>query len=198
MDFWLGLGAGILLTILVAGVGLFVILRDNTPLPNLHFPSSPASPSVTVLLIEPLLNQQLRQVLASETLELQEETQQATRSRIPFKIKLNDAVLDVKPGCRAHFIAQMTVSAWNLNFNLRPVTEFYFSQQEGRVKISVSKVQVRGFTVPHSLIESFVDEVVASSEVKLNHSLEQLQRDTRVELTDIETTEDLMILKFSS
>jgi hypothetical protein len=198
MDFWLGLGAGILLTVLVAAVGLFFFLRDTTPLPNLDTASVSVSPSVTVLLIEPLLNQQLQQVLASEALELQEETQQATHSRVPFKIKLNDAVLDVKPGCRAQFIAQMTFSAWNFNFNLRPVTEFYFSQQGGRVKINVTKVRVRGFTVPHALIDSFVDEVVASSELKLNHSLEHLQRETRVELAAIETTDDLMILKFSS
>ena len=133
---------------------------------------------------------------ASETLELQEETQQATRERVPFRIKLNEAMLDVKPGWRAKFVAQMTFSAWNINMNIRPITDLYFSLREGRIGIVVRKVQLRGFTVPRALIDNFVNEVVLTSEARLNHTLEQLERETNVELIDVETTDDLMILKF--
>jgi len=196
MDFLLGLGVGILVTVIVASLGAFFFLRDTTPLPIIDIPPSPEQPSVTVMLIETLLNQQMRQVLANETLELQVETQQATRERVPFKIKLNEAMLDVKPGRRAKFVAQMTFSAWNLNLNIRPITDLYFSLTEGRIGIVVRKVQLRGFTVPRTLIDNFVNEVVVTSEARLNHSLEQLERETNVELMDIETTDDLMILKF--
>lgn len=198
MDFLLGLGVGILVTVLILAVGAFLILRDTTPLPIVELPPSLAQPAVTVLLIEPLLNQQLRQVLANETLELQEETQQVTHERVPLKIKLNAAMLDVHPGRRAQFIAQMTISAWNLNLKIRPSTDLYFSLKDGRIGIIVNRVHLHGFTVPRVWIDRFVSEFVATSEARLNYSLEQLERETSVELADIETTDDLMILKFRS
>lgn len=193
MDFIFGLSVGLVIAI---GIAVYFFLRDTSPLSIPVTNPSITNPAVTVWMIESFLNQQLRDALASETTELQNETVQATHARIPFKLKLNDAALDVQPERRAQLTAQLTASAWNFKINLRPVTEFYFVPQDGRVKIIVMRVHVQGFTLPRALMEIFVNEVVIAAEAKLNHSLAQLQRDTNVMLSEIETTEDLLVLKF--
>lgn len=196
-DFFIGLAAGILIAVIAVAFAAYFFLRDSSPplIPSL--PAASDSPAVSVMMLESFLNQQLREALASEALELQDQSNQAAQPRAPFRIKLNDAALDVKPNRSAHFTAQLAASAWNLQVQVRPVTEFYFVPQDGRVKILVTRVQVRGFTVPHALIDKFVSEVVMAAEAKLNHSLAQLQHDTKVTLNEIESTEDLLILKFS-
>ena len=79
---------------------------------------------------------------------------------------------------------------------VRPIADLLFGLQDGRVRIAVTGVQIAGFTVPRVLIDGFVNQVAATAEAKLNHSLSQLQQDTRVQLSAIETTEELLILKF--
>lgn len=202
MDFWIGLGVGIaatfVATLVVGALVLYFLLRDpSTVVPQIEPAPEITAPAVTVLMVEPFLNQQLRAALEIEAKELQQETIQVTHARVPFGIKLNQAALQVHAARRADFTAQMSVSAWGLKINVRPTTEFFFVPQAGRVKILVTRVQIQGFTVPRKLIENFIDEVVELAQARLNHSLVQLQQDTGVELADIETTEDLMILKFN-
>jgi hypothetical protein len=197
MDFWLGLAAGIIATLLLGVLAVYFFVRDSSP-PLVHESTPPdGRTAVTVMMIESFLNQQMRDALGSETVELEHEAERATQARVPLKIKLREAALDIQDGRRAEFAAQLTASAWGLNLDLRPVTELQFVPQEGRVKIVVRRVRVRGLTVPRSLIDSFVNEVVETAEAKLNHSLAELQRDTNVTLTDIESTDDLLILKFA-
>jgi hypothetical protein len=196
LDFWYGLGAGIIGAVVIGAIALFLFLRDTNPVSVPAPVSSKVPASVTVMMVESFLNAQLRDALMSEAVELEDETIRATQARVPLKIKLNDAALDIQPGRTAEFTSQMTASAWGLNLELRPVTEFHFVPQKGRVKIVVTRVRVRGFTVPRTLIDHFVNEVVETAEEKLNHSLTQLEHDTNVTLADIETTDELLILKF--
>lgn len=188
----MGVGAAIL----IGSIALYFFLRDTTPISIPESSPGAANPAVTVLLIESFLNQQLRDALANANASSQNVTAAPTNAS-PFNIKLNDAALDVQPERRAQLTAQLTASAWNFKINLRPITEFYFVPQDGRVKIIVTKVMVQGFTIPRALIDNLVNEIVATAQAKLNHSLAQLQRDTNVTLSEIETTQDLLILKFN-
>ena len=193
MDFLLGILLGIALTLVVIGVGMWVLLRRSTSAPLPEMPSFEGEPAVMVMMVEPFLNQQLREALSAET-----NAEFSNPDAPPFKMQLNDATLDVQTGGRAKFYAQLTFSAWQLQLQVRPVVEMVFGLQNGRVKIGVNTVQVAGFNVPRALIDRFANQVVAASEAKLNHSLLQLQQDTGVQLAQIETTEDLLILKFAA
>ncbi len=197
MDFFIGLGVGILVTLIAGAGALYFFLRDNTsPLPQ-PLPAKNAQPVVTVMLVESFLNQQLRDALANQN-RAEPVSASAPAPRTPFRIQLHNAALDVQPERRARFVAQITAHAWNLNVTLNPVAELEFLAQAGRVKILVGRVQVHGVTVPRALIDTFLNQVVATAEEKMNHSLAQLREDTRVELAELESTDDLMILKFAS
>ena len=193
MEFTIGVLVGAVLTLLILVVSFWLLLRRsaNAPLPPM--PTFPGEPSVMVMMIEPFLNHQLREALAAEAVLETAELEQKT-SRL--KIKLNDATLDVQTGQRARFYAQLTLTAWSFPVQLRPIADMAFGLQDGRVKITVTGVQLGGFNVPRALVDRFVTQVVETSEAKLNHSLMQLQQDTGVQLAAIETTEDLFILKF--
>lgn len=209
MEFTLGVLAGIVLTLLVLGVGFLVLLHRSAKEPLPPMPDFEGEPAVMVMMIEPFLNHQLGEALAAETaLELQgfsnafdaigrrgENPAGSKTSR--FKIRLNDATLDVQKGQRARFYARMTVTAWNFPVQLRPIADMAFGLNDGRVKFTVTGVQLAGFNVPRALVDRLVRQVVAASEARLNHSLMQLQQDTGVQLAQIETTEDLLILKFT-
>lgn len=208
MEFTLGILVGIVLTLSVLGVGFMVLLRRSASAPLPPMPTFEGEPSVMVMMIEPFLNHQLREALAAETDSDPKgfsDAANATRTTpenpsglkpARVKIKLNDATLDVQTGQRAKFYAQLTVTAWNFPVQLRPIADMLFGLSDGRVKISVTGVQLAGFNVPRALVDRFVTQVVEASETKLNHSLMQLQQDTGVQLASIETTEDLLILKF--
>lgn len=192
VEFVLGILVGIVLTFVGIGVGVWVLLRRSASAPLPEMPTFEGEPAVMVMMIEPFLNHQLREALNAEA-----NAEFSAASSAPFKMKLNDATLDVQTGRRAQFIAQLTITAWRFDVQLRPIAEMVFGLQKGRVKIGVTNVQVAGVNVPRALIDRFVSDVVTTAEAKLNHSLTQLQRDTGVQLTEIETTEDLLILKFA-
>lgn len=209
MEFTLGVLVGIALTLLVLGVSLMVLLRRSAREPLPPMPTFKGEPAVMVMMIEPFLNYQLREALAAETVaefgdfsntsfEARAAPENLSGAKSPrLKIRLNDATLDVQAGQRARFYARLTVTAWNFPVQLRPVADMAFGLNDGRVKITVTGVQLAGFNVPRALVDRFVSQVVAASEARLNHSLMQFQQDTGVQLAVIETTEDLLILKFA-
>lgn len=213
MEYFIGIVIGIALTLVVLGIAVSLVIRRSASAPLPEMPRLDGEPAVMVMMIEPFLNHQLREALASE---MQNVTRfgetvkpapmaapgaaaggaKAEPKPAPFKIKLNDATLDVQTGRRAKFYAQLTLSAWTFPVQVRPVADMVFVLHEGRIKIFVTNVQVGGFNVPRALVDRFVSDVVNTAEAKLNHSLLQLQRDTHVQLALIETTEDLLVLKF--
>ncbi len=194
MEYVIGIVIGVLLTLLVLGVSIVLLLRRsaNEPLPEM--PQFAGEPSVMVMLIEPFLNQQLSEAMAAQA---DVESSQAEQKNARVKIKLLSATLDVQTGQRAKFYALLSATMWNFTVPLSPVTDLFFGLQAGRVKIFVTNVQLAGFNVPRVLVDRIVSQVVATAEAKLNNSLVQLERDTRVQLFSIETTEDLLILKFA-
>jgi len=197
MEFVLGILVGAVAVILIAVIGIWLALRYSThqPLPDVR--PIEGEPAVSVLMVESFMNAQLREAMSAEAFEIQQETVVATQAKVPLKLKLTDAVFDVIPGRKARFIAQLKASAWVINVSVRPVSELIFVPQDGSVKIIVSNVQIAGFNIPRAWIDRFVSDVVESAQARLNHSLTLLQRDTGVQLSDIETTDELMILKFS-
>jgi hypothetical protein len=194
LDFVFGVFVGILLTLVVLAIGVWLALRRSARAPLPQMPTFSGEPAVMVMLLEPFLNQQLREALAAET-EANASALEVKATR--FKIKLEDAALDVQTEQRAHFYAQLTLRAWHFHLCARPMADLIFGLQEGRVRIAVTAVHVAGLKVPRALIDHFVSHVVAVAEAKLNHSLLELRQDTGVQLSAIETTEDLLILKFA-
>ncbi len=195
MEFVLGIVVGVLLACSVAAMGVWLLLRDSStaPLPKLQTPVG--APVVMVVLVESFLNDQLRETLAAQPIQVEEEIPHADRAL--FDLKLNDASLKVEPGQRAQVIVKATVSKWGLKLKLHPITELRFVLNRGRVQLDVENVQVSGWHVPRIVIDRFVSALIAAGEAKLNQSLAQVEQDMHVELCEIETTEDTMILKFA-
>ncbi len=203
MELALGIVIGIALTLVVFGVSVWLLVRRSVanPLPEMT-PPFEGQAAVLVMMIEPFLNHQLHTALEAQTnaTELHGEHNAASSmfgakpSR--FHLELQDASLDVQTGQRARFYAQLIFTAWNFHVLLRPIADMMFALQDGRVRVAVTDVQLGGVHVPRALVDRFVRSVVVTAEEKLNHSLRQLQQDTGVQLAHIETTEDLMILRF--
>jgi hypothetical protein len=147
------------------------------------------------MMVEPFLNHQMQQMTGE--LDLAELAPVPGERRPPFALALQDVALDVLPGRHARFYTKLTATAWRLNVPLRPVTDLLLLPQNGLVKIVVTKIQLGALTIPRALVDRFVSAVVTGAEAKLNHSLTQFQRDTNVLLSDVETTPDLLILKFT-
>lgn len=198
MEFLVGLVVGIIVTLLLGAVGLFFFLRDTRPVTAVEPIPPEVAPSVTVFMTEPFLIQQLREALASEVLETQTEIQQTPLGRIQLKIRMDQAMLDILPQARAQFTALMTFTAWSIPLSLRPVTEFTILPRAGRVEIIINHIQIRGINVPRALVDNFVNEVLERAQARLNHSLLQLQTDTGVQLSKIDSTHDLLILEFAA
>lgn len=197
MEFIFGIVVGIIASVVVVALALWWVLRKSVETPIPELPALDGQPAVMVMLIEPFLNRQLREALSTETDEVEHRAYMATQERLPLDLKLVDASLDVQTGRRARFTAELTASALGLKVSVRPITSMYFVPQGGRVKIMITNVEIGGFHVPRVLFDRFANEVVATAEAKMNHSLLQLQQDTGVQLADLETTEDLLILKFA-
>lgn len=197
MEFVLGVLVGAVAVLVLGVLVIWLALRVSAsqPLPDVR--PIEGEPAVSVLMVESFLNAQLREAMSAEALEIQHETAEATRARVPLRLKLLTAVLDVIPGRRARFIAQLQASAWMVNVTVRPISELIFVPQGGNVRIVVSNVQIAGFNIPRAWIDRYVSDVVETAQARLNHSLTLLQRDTGVQLADIETTDELMILKFA-
>src|SRR5205085_659389 len=138
------------------------------------------------------LNHQLRAALSSQEVEAQED--KLVSGPIPLKIKLDHALLDIQPDCRAGFTVQLTMSAWSFHLKLHPITALLFALEAGRIKIHILNVQVAGFNVPRAVIDRFVSELVETAADLLNQTLSQLQQAMQVQLAGIETTQDSMLL----
>jgi hypothetical protein len=193
MELVIGFLAGILAALFLGGIGIYLFLREDNPVvvPDAP-PSSNEIASVTVILLESFLNQQLAQLMVTDAAP---STAQALG---PVKFKLNGASLDLQPESRARLTVQLTATAWNLNLNLRPVTAFTLLPQKGRARIIVTEIELHGVKIPRKWVDSFIQNYVTDAEAKLNQSLVQLERDTNVELFELETSEDMLILKFRS
>ncbi len=137
----------------------------------------------------PFLNQQLRKVLVAET-------GGGEQSVGPVKIKMLDAELELLPGCNARLATPLTATAIGLSVRLRPVTEFVLRPEAGQARIEVTKLQIEGINIPRQWVEGFLRAYVADAEATLNKILGQIAKETDVQLGEIETTSDLLTLKF--
>ncbi len=195
MEFFLGLVVGFILAAIVGAAGAYLFLRDTRPIPPPAAALAATEPALTVTMIESLLNQQMRETLVAGALEAS-QTAPGAKARVPFKMKLKEAQLDVQPGSRGKLIAQMTVSMGPVIMDVRPITELYFVVQAGKLRILVSQVQLHGATVPRDWIEATMNELIGPAEAKFNQPLAQVGQEMNVALADVETTDEMLILKF--
>lgn len=193
MELVIGFVVGIVVTLLLGGVAAYLLLHDDSPL---AVPETPPdgnkAASVTVIVLEPFLNAQLAQLMAAEG------APSSGQAVGPVKFKVNGARLDLKRERQARLTVQLTATAWNLNVNFRPITEFTLMPQNGRARIVVNQIELGGVKIPRQWVDSVIKDYVADAEAKLNQTLAQLEKDTSVELYELETSEDMLVLKFSS
>ncbi|HZQ09043.1 MAG TPA: hypothetical protein VFD70_20870, partial [Anaerolineae bacterium] len=79
MEFVLGIVVGVLLAFSVAAMSVWLLLRDSStaPLPK---PQTPVgAPVVMIVLVESFLNDQLRETLAAQPIQVEEENPHADR-----------------------------------------------------------------------------------------------------------------------
>lgn len=162
--------------------------RDMTPVKVSPAPPWADEALMITIMTEAFLNQQLGETLLADGM--------AVPARLPFQIQMTGAALDLHPERRATITVAIVVVAGPLRVPLRPVAALEFLPQVGRVRISVTKIQLQGVTIPRAWVDRFLNEIVANAETQMNSTLQHIQSDTHVELFDLETTESTLVLKF--
>lgn len=197
MDYAIGFVLGILVAALIGFLAVYLLLRDKTPpaLPLVSLPA-PGSAAVTILVSEQFINQQLQQLFISDAGGAP-NAPVIPQTFGPVTIKPNGAQIDFLPERHARLSIRLTATALGITINLRPVAEFVLMPQSGRIRILVTRILLEGVNIPRQWVESFINAYVAGAEQQLNHFFRQLQDETHVNLADIETSGDVLILKFS-
>lgn len=194
MEFVVGLLTGLfvaLLSLLALG---WVATRPSYLPPSEPVPPLSGQPAAMAVLVEPFLAHQLRAAIA--TAMSPAVPGQGGPTRAPIHIEVGDSALDLQPGQRAVFSSVVKMSILGVRVQLQPVTDFRFFLSGNRVRLGIAGVQLGRVDLPRMMVDRLMENVTRTAEERLNHSLLQLQQDTGVVLSEIETTDDLLILKF--
>lgn len=198
MDYVIGFIVGLIIAVLVGGLAAYLLLRDKNPVEIPSLPSASDVPAaITILLAESFVNAQLQQLFGGDGSANPSNAPAISQSFGPVKIKLNSAQLNLLPAQHARLTIRLTATALGLNVNLRPAAEFVLLPQTGRIRILVTRILLEGVNIPREWVVGFINSYIAGAEERLNGTLRQLQQETNVKLSDIETSGDVLILKFS-
>lgn len=197
-DIAIGILIGLVIAAVVGGLGAYFFFRDKHPV--FVSPAVPAStssvPAMTTFLTVPFLNQQLEKILVADLSE-PSKSAAAPQKLGPVKIKLTGATLELGPDRGARLLTHLTATAIGLPLRLAPVTEFTFVPERGRARIIVTRISLEGVNIPLRWVEGFIQSYISDAEAELNQILGELHNETGINLSDIETTTDILTLKFA-
>lgn len=108
--------------------------------------------------------------------------------------EVSNVQLDLHAGQAADVTAQVRM---NSSITLRPKAALKLTVNNGRVGISVQKVDVGGVGVPNNIIEPQIAELQRTAETELNRQLGSLQQNSGLRLSALASTENSLILYFS-
>lgn len=167
----------------VVGAGLVATTRAASSAPITYGAAAPVpaqvqNPDMTITLSERFMNQQLQ-------------------AGMPSNGDVRDVSLDLHTGNRADVNSSITVSFFGSNIDLRPRAALFLSVQNGRVTITVGQIDVGGFGIPSSLVESQAAQLRQTAEQQLNQQLTQFTATTGLKLQSAATSEDSVTLVFS-
>jgi hypothetical protein len=131
------------------------------------------APDMTVTLSERYMNLQMTKSMTN-----------SAESNPQIDLHANN-LADVSSTVRAGFLT------------VRPKASVSFAVQNGRVVISVLRVDVGGFGVPSSLIEPQINSLKQNAETELNKQFANLQTTSGLKLQSLSTTENSLTLNFS-
>lgn len=107
--------------------------------------------------------------------------------------QVQSAELDIHSGAIVDVNAVVQV---NSQLRLSPKVTMLLEVQNGRIVVTVQKVDVGGFGVPNSLIEPQVAQLKETAETNLNAQLANLAASTGLKLQVLSTTENSLTLFF--
>lgn len=199
MEYIIGIVIGIVIALVIGAVAPYFFLSDKQPVvvPPLSTASDSAIPAMTTFLTVSFLNQQLQKIFLPGSSGASGDTAPASQKLGPVKIRMNGADIQLLPERTARLTAHLTATAIGINIGLAPVTEFTFLPEAGRARIFVNKISLEGINIPRHWVEGFIESYISEAETKLNQILGQLEQETNITLTAIETSPDLLTLKFT-
>ncbi len=113
---------------------------------------------------------------------------------MPQSGQVSNVFLDLHAGQLANVSATVQV---NSLLTLQPNATVQFGVADGRIQITVQKVEVGGFGVPSSFVEPQIAELETNAETKLNQQLAELEKTTGLKLSSLSTTENSLTLHFA-
>lgn len=169
--FCVGAGAVVTRVLPVSIAGIETNVQGSPALQPLTQTSN--EPDMTITLSERYLNRQMTQSMPG-----------SAQSQPSIDLHVNN-LADVSSTVRAGFLT------------LRPKASVSFSVVNGRIVITVLRVDVGGFGVPNSLIEPQINSLKQNAETELNKQFANLQTTSGLKLQSLSTTENSLTVVFS-
>lgn len=113
---------------------------------------------------------------------------------LPQDGQVSNVFLDLHAGNLANVSATVQV---NSMLRLQPNATVLLSVSNGRIQITVQKIEVGGFGVPSSFVEPQITELETNAETQLNQQLAELEKSAGLRLTTLSTTENSLTLHFA-
>jgi hypothetical protein len=205
MEFILGVITGLVMAGALAALAIWLIARRSmsAPTPESGAPAS-AAPAVMVAMVESFLDAQLREAIAGTAAippggqAAAEPKTRADGAGEGLRPQIRDTILDIQPGLSALLTSTIAIRVLGIHVEARPVTRLAFYMDGGRVGIRIKDVHIGRVNIPRPVVYFFIQDVIERAQARLNRTLAQIENDTGVVLTDLSTTDDLMVIKFAS
>lgn len=107
--------------------------------------------------------------------------------------EISNAHIDLLPNNLADFSATLRTG----NLTLEPKISIELAVQNGQIVINVLKIEVGGFGLPSSLIETQIAQIKQTAETELNSQLAKVKSRTGMTLQSLSTTQDELVLTFA-
>lgn len=177
MKLFAGIIAGILAALTIVCIGLLLINNNSVSLPSPVGEKLNTTPDMSLTLGERFLNSQVIKAMPNDG-------------------TVRNVSLDVHPGNRAEVRATVDVNILGAIVTVNPTAAVTMRVENGRIVISVEKVNVGGVNVPSALVAPQVNKLKATAENELDSQLATIEANTGLRLSAMTSTEDSLIFQF--
>ncbi len=109
---------------------------------------------------------------------------------------IEEPAIDLRPDNRIDVSATTVVPFLNTDVTVRPTITVAIFVEENQMQFSVETISLEGVALPGNLITPQIEELQQQVQGRINEGLSDMARLFGVELVDIITTEEVMMIDF--